>query len=74
MSRHLTTATLLLALATSLTACGGGSDESAPAVDPTVSALSGQLPESTGSAAELPARMLPPDAAATLDASLMPPT
>lgn len=67
----------VLALVLALSACGGGSDDSAsntPAVDPTVSALSGQLPSDTTDTTVLPAGLLPPDATAAIDSSLLPPS
>ncbi|MBK6852409.1 MAG: hypothetical protein IPG93_12455 [Burkholderiales bacterium] len=70
-------ASAVLAIALALSACGGGSDDSAsntPSVDPTVGALSGQLPSDTTDATALPASLLPPDATAAIDSSLLPPS
>jgi predicted small secreted protein len=71
---------LLLLAGATLTACGGGSDNSSVAtatVDPTVQALSGLLADTGGttatSATDLAAELLPPDPAAALAGSLLPP-
>ncbi|MEY4748332.1 MAG: hypothetical protein RIQ60_546 [Pseudomonadota bacterium] len=76
-SKALAAATLL-ALVAALTACGGGSSDSAgsttPTVDPTVSALSTLLPADAAGITTLPASLLPPDASTALDASLLPPS
>ncbi|MFM2065231.1 MAG: hypothetical protein RLZZ584_140 [Pseudomonadota bacterium] len=72
-------AAALLALLASLGACGGGGSAAAttpttPTADPTVSALGGQLPGDAADTTTLPASLLPPDATAALDASLLPPS
>jgi hypothetical protein len=78
MTRLLTSGLVLLVLASTLSACGGGDSAATTPVaeDPTVTALSGLLPSAAASSATdtVPATHLPPDATAALDSSLLPPS